>query len=197
MHEEPHPFTAVSLDAALDQAIGLLDGASSDSGARIEREPLPMVIGERGQLAQVFQNLLSNAMKYRRAGEAPVVRVWAEGSVSEWLISVQDNGIGFDPIYGERIFGLFKRLHRDAYPGTGVGLGICRRIVERHGGRIWAESDGEGRGATFRFTLRAVDMDPAGTKLLCFSVPTRLLRSPRESLGTRTYRAGSRSERSG
>ena len=158
VHEEPRMFE-VSLDAALEQAIGSLDGANSDSGARIEREQLPLVVGERGQLAQVFQNLLSNALKYRRADVPPVIRVWAERSVSEWVISVQDNGIGFDPVYAERIFGLFKRLHRDAYPGTGVGLGICRRIVERHGGRIWAESQGEGCGATFRFTLRSVDFD--------------------------------------
>jgi PAS domain S-box-containing protein len=155
VHEESHTLVAVPLDEALDQAIAAVDG--DNSGARIEREPLPRVIGEPGQLAQVFQNLLSNAMKYRRAGEPPVVRVWAERADSEWVIAVRDNGIGFDPQYAERIFGLFKRLHRDAYPGTGVGLGICRRIVERHGGRIWAESAGEGLGATFRFTLRPAD----------------------------------------
>jgi PAS domain S-box-containing protein len=157
VHEEPDPPTMLPLDEALDYAVTALDSGNADSGVRIEREPLPPVMGERGQLVQVFQNLLSNAIKYRRAGEVLVVRVWAERAASEWVISVRDNGIGFNPLYAERIFGLFKRLHRNSYPGTGVGLGICRRIVERHGGRIWAESEGEGLGATFRFTLPAVD----------------------------------------
>jgi PAS domain S-box-containing protein len=157
VHEEPQRLGPVSLDEALDQAITALDGFNESSVAHIEREPLPVAIGDRGQIAQVFQNVLSNAFKYKQPGKAPSVRVWAERSASEWIISVRDRGIGFDPIYAERIFGLFKRLHRDAYPGTGVGLGICKRIVERHGGRIWAESEGNGLGSTFRFTLKAED----------------------------------------
>ena len=145
------------LDEALNQALNSLRGYDGDIGAQIQREPLPEVIGERGQLAQVFQNVLSNALKYRKAGESPLIKVWAERSASEWVIAVRDNGIGFKPMYADRIFGLFKRLHRDAYPGTGVGLGICKRIVERHGGRISAESEGDGLGATFRFTLKPAD----------------------------------------
>jgi light-regulated signal transduction histidine kinase (bacteriophytochrome) len=114
------------------------------------------VRGQEAQLAQVFQNLLSNALKYRKQTERPRVRVSADRKDAEWMISVADNGIGFDPEYSERIFGLFRRLHKDDYPGTGIGLAICNRIVERYGGRIWAESPGEGLGATIFFTLRSV-----------------------------------------
>jgi signal transduction histidine kinase len=122
----------------------------------IEAGPLPQVRGEAGQLTQLFQNLLSNALKYRRADVQPHIKVVALARDGEWQITVADNGIGFEQKYAERIFGLFKRLHRDEYPGTGVGLAICQRIVERHGGRIWAEGH-PATGATFTFTLHAAE----------------------------------------
>jgi signal transduction histidine kinase len=125
--------------------------------AEISRDTLPQVQGDERQLSQVFQNLLSNCIKYRRKDRLLRLRIAAQRTNGDWLISVADNGIGFDPQYSERIFGLFKRLHTDDYPGTGLGLAICRRIVERYGGRIWAESEGDGRGATVFFTLRALN----------------------------------------
>jgi signal transduction histidine kinase len=104
------------------------------------------------QLGQVFQNLLGNALKYRSDGQ-PYIRLRSERVNDQWLIRVEDNGVGFRPEYADQIFGLFRRLHSRDVPGTGIGLSICRRILERHGGRIWAESAGEGQGATFLFTL--------------------------------------------
>jgi light-regulated signal transduction histidine kinase (bacteriophytochrome) len=103
-------------------------------------------------MTQVFQNLLSNALKYRKNDTRPVIRISAECDGINWTIAVADNGIGFDSQYAERIFGLFKRLHKTEYPGTGLGLAICRRIVERYNGRIWAEST-LGQGSTFYFSL--------------------------------------------
>jgi signal transduction histidine kinase len=100
----------------------------------------------------LFQNLLSNAIKYRHPEHRPRIEISAVHENDEWIISVRDNGIGFDPQYKERIFGLFKRLHKHEYPGTGLGLAICQRIVSRYGGRIWAESS-PGKGATFFFSL--------------------------------------------
>ncbi|HYO82981.1 MAG TPA: ATP-binding protein, partial [Bryobacteraceae bacterium] len=98
---------------------------------------------------------LSNAIKYRRDGTTPEVQVWAERAGDEWIVSVRDNGIGIEPDYQTRVFGLFKRLHGHKVPGTGIGLTICQKIVEKHGGRIWVDSEGTGRGSTFRFTLQA------------------------------------------
>jgi light-regulated signal transduction histidine kinase (bacteriophytochrome) len=134
----------------------VLQPAIAEANATLRTGPLPQVRGDRGQLGQLIQNLLSNAVKYRRTDKLPLIEVASVQHDSEWTVTVRDNGIGFRPEYAERIFGLFKRLHGREIPGTGVGLGICRRIVERHGGRIWAESDGEGRGATFTFTLPVV-----------------------------------------
>jgi signal transduction histidine kinase len=96
--------------------------------------------------------VLSNALKYRKKDVSPEIRVAAQREGDRWIVSIEDNGIGFDPQYAERIFGLFKRLHKDEYEGTGLGLAICKRIVERYGGRIWAESS-LGHGATIRFSL--------------------------------------------
>jgi len=103
-------------------------------------------------MAQVFQNLLSNALKYQKPDTRPEVEISARSAGANWTVSIKDNGIGFEREYAERIFGLFKRLHKDEYPGTGLGLAICRRIIERHGGRIWAEST-PGQGSTFYFAL--------------------------------------------
>lgn len=142
-----------SLDAAFERATGNLTLVLDESGANLWREPLPQVMGDENQLTRLFQNLLSNAVKFR--GEAaPDIRVAATDRGEEWLVSVSDNGIGIDPKYSERIFAAFQRLHGQAeYPGSGIGLTLCKRIVERHGGRIWVES-APGRGATFFFSLR-------------------------------------------
>ena len=163
--EQPH---AADLNRSLDQALEVLRIVIQETGATLVRGELPVVWGEERQLAQLFQNLLSNALRYRRTGVAPHIEIRAEPRDGEWLVSVRDNGIGFDPQYAVRIFGLFKRLHKDAYPGTGLGLAISKRIVERYGGRIWAESEGEGTGAAFHFSLQCVAqaLVPAALALL-------------------------------
>ena len=114
-----------------------------------------MVRGDASQFTHVFQNVLSNALKYRNKDVPPEILVSAEQDGDSWIISIEDNGIGFEPKYAERIFGLFKRLHKDEYEGTGLGLAICQRIVERYGGRIWAEGR-VGAGATIYFSLPRV-----------------------------------------
>jgi light-regulated signal transduction histidine kinase (bacteriophytochrome) len=147
----PAPIDA---GAALDNALANLHGAITEGGIQVERGPLPVVAADETQLAQLFQNLIGNAIKFRQ-GDAPRVSVSAQRVGPEWQFTVADNGIGIEPQYGERIFVLFQRLHtREEYPGTGIGLAICKKIVERHGGRIWVESEA-GNGSTFRFTLPA------------------------------------------
>jgi signal transduction histidine kinase len=123
-----------------------------ESGAQIVCDSLPMVRADKLQLVQVIQNLLGNALKFRGT-EAPCIHISCESDDDRWVVSVQDNGIGIEPAYQKRIFDVFQRLHgRQEYPGTGIGLAICKRIVERHGGRIWVESEA-GKGATFKFTM--------------------------------------------
>ena len=152
--------SSIALDEDLEAAISQLTQAIEESGATITHDPLPTMQVDRGQMVRLFQNLVSNALKYRHHGQSPRVHIGAEQSGQEWIISVQDNGIGFDPKYATNIFAPFKRLHTAVeYPGTGVGLAICRRIVEAHGGRIWAEST-PGEGATFRFTLPSEGQEP-------------------------------------
>ncbi|MBW7956885.1 MAG: MEDS domain-containing protein [Deltaproteobacteria bacterium] len=123
-----------------------------ESGAVIENTPLPVLAADESQIFQLFQNLLSNAIKFRKPGEPPLIRVSAELRDGEWIFSVRDEGIGIDPEYKERIFTLFQRLHGKEYPGSGIGLAVCKRIIERHNGRIWVES-APGKGAEFLFTI--------------------------------------------
>lgn len=145
-------FEAVECEQVLDAAIQNLKVTIEETGAVVERGPLPVVTGDSVQLTQVLQNLISNAIKFR--GNAPPhVEIRAEQREREWIFNVKDNGIGIDPKNFERIFVLFQRLHtRREYPGTGIGLSVCKKIIERHGGRIWVESAPD-RGTAFYFTL--------------------------------------------
>jgi light-regulated signal transduction histidine kinase (bacteriophytochrome) len=113
---------------------------------------LPIVEAEEISLVQLFQNLISNSIKYR-GEQAPRIHVSAVKDKDGWLFAVRDNGVGIDPQYADRVFGMFKRLHGGEIPGTGIGLALCKKIVERQGGRIWVESE-VGQGATFKFTIR-------------------------------------------
>jgi PAS domain S-box-containing protein len=144
------------LSAALNEAVSVLKSRIEESNAVVTAEDLPTVGGDTGQLAHVFQNLLSNALKYQSKEVRPEISISAQRNGGQWIVAVRDNGIGFDQKYAGKIFGLFKRLHKDDYPGTGLGLAICQRIVDRYGGRMWAESK-PGQGATFFFALTAVD----------------------------------------
>jgi light-regulated signal transduction histidine kinase (bacteriophytochrome) len=153
----PEELEPISAREAFDKALLSLASVVEEAGAEIAVGELPVVRVPDVQLHQLFQNLLSNAVKYRKDGTRPRVLIRSERQAAYWLFSVQDNGIGIAPEYHERIFGLFKRLHRHAdYGGTGIGLAICQRIVERQGGRIWVESAGDGAGSTFFFTLPAL-----------------------------------------
>ncbi len=139
-------------EAILQRVLAALRPAMDDAGATVTHDPLPTVTADGVQLGQLFQNLVANAIKFR-GGQAPHVHVGARRGADEWVFSVRDNGIGIAREYQERIFVIFQRLHsRAEYPGTGIGLSICKKIVERHGGRIWLESE-PGAGTTFFFTL--------------------------------------------
>jgi signal transduction histidine kinase len=149
--------TPVKLNDVLQQARYSLLASIRETAAEIVAEPLPEVEVDPLKMSLVFQNLISNSIKFRRPGEKPKIHVRAERLGSEWRIAVRDEGIGFDPQYADKIFVAFKRLHSSGkYPGTGIGLAISKRIVEGHGGRIWAESQPDS-GATFYFTLPATD----------------------------------------
>jgi light-regulated signal transduction histidine kinase (bacteriophytochrome) len=152
INEEPEQADA---NIIIQAAIANLAGAIAESGATMDFDPLPSVRVHTIQLQQVFQNLISNAIKYHRPGVPPVVHATARRQDGAWLFSVTDNGIGIEAQFQERIFGLFKRLHTgDEYSGTGIGLALCQRIVERNHGRIWVESE-PGKGSSFHFTLPA------------------------------------------
>ena len=145
-------FAPIAVKTALDRALTNLQIRIADNGAVITTDPLPTVIADRTQLTQMFQNLIGNAIKFCR-DQPPQIHVGAKQQSDEWLFSVRDNGIGIEPQFADRIFTIFQRLHaREEYPGTGIGLAICKKIVDRHGGRIWVESE-LGQGATFYFTI--------------------------------------------
>jgi light-regulated signal transduction histidine kinase (bacteriophytochrome) len=136
------------------RAIKNLDAAIRGSGAAVTVDTLPAVLGNESHLVELFQNLIGNAIKYR--SESPLeIRVSAEQLGSEWVVKIKDNGIGIGPQYRDHVFGLFKRLHGAEISGTGIGLAICKKIVERMGGKIWVESEPD-QGSTFSFTIAAV-----------------------------------------
>ncbi len=147
-------FKPVSSEVALDRALSNLQVIIKQSGAVVTRDPLPVVMGDDIQLGQLFQNLIGNAIKFC-GDRAPYIHISADQQEGEWVFSICDNGIGIEPEYLGRIFLIFQRLHdRKKYPGTGIGLAICKKVVERHGGGIWADSK-SGGGSTFYFTIPA------------------------------------------
>lgn len=155
VHTESLPVGIADLSASLTEALSALKIRLEENRAIVTALALPTVRGDTTQLTHVFLNLISNALKYRKKDQIPTIHIAAKQDGEQWIISMQDNGIGFEQQYAERIFGLFKRLHKDEYPGTGLGLAICKRIVERYGGRMWAEGR-PGEGSTFNFSLPRV-----------------------------------------
>lgn len=145
------PFENTDCGAVFDAAIANLSVAIQESNAVVTHDPLPALMADEGQLVQLFQNLISNAIKFRDK-RPPKVHVSAKLDGDKWMFSVQDNGIGIDPQYFDRVFVIFQRLQGNNYPGTGVGLSISKKVVERHGGRLWIDSQ-TGKGSTFYFTL--------------------------------------------
>jgi len=145
-------FELSDFTAALGQALTNLTAAIEASGAVVTKDPLPTLKADKSQIVQLFQNLIANGIKFH-GEKAPHIHVGAEQREKEWLFSVRDDGIGIDPQYADRIFAIFQRLHtREEFEGTGIGLAICKKTVERHGGRIWVESQ-PGKGSTFYFTI--------------------------------------------
>ena len=150
------PFEPTNCETTLQQSLDNLRVTMEENGAMVTHDILPTVMGDSSQLGQLFQNLIGNAIKFRR-DEPPRIHISATLNGKTWTFSVRDNGIGIAPEFRERIFIIFQRLHgREKYPGTGIGLATCKKIVERHGGHIWVESEA-GRGATFYFTLPVVE----------------------------------------
>lgn len=145
------PFAPVAMDETLRRAVMMLDISLRETEAQLQLAPLPVVQGDATQLAEVWMNLIGNALKYR-SSRPPAIEVSVEREKDEWRFCVADNGIGIEARHHERIFEMFERLHGKTHPGTGIGLAICRRVIERHGGRIWVESQA-GAGSRFYFTL--------------------------------------------
>ena len=157
------PPLPVDTQVAFDAAVRNLRSTLAEAGATITCDLLPRAAGDQGLITQVFQNILGNAVKYRRSGISPEVHVTGRTEGDYCVFSIADNGIGLDMAYADRIFGIFERLHsRDECSGNGVGLAIVRRIVERYGGRVWVESE-IGKGSKFTFTLPAEDQGAAST----------------------------------
>jgi light-regulated signal transduction histidine kinase (bacteriophytochrome) len=145
-------FMPTDCSAAVDSVIGGLEPAIKEHDVMVTRSKLPSVSADANQIMQLFHHLIDNAIKFRTAN-SPQIHIDAHEEGDQWVFSVRDNGIGIAPQYFDRIFRIFQRLHKgEEYPGTGIGLAICKRIVERHGGRIWLES-APGEGSTFYFTL--------------------------------------------
>ena len=155
---EQDSFATIDCDAVIAKTLLNLQVAVAQSGAIVTADPLPTLVAEEVTLMQIFQNLISNSIKYR-GEETPRIHVSAERDAEGWLFAVRDNGMGIDPQDTDRVFGMFKRLHGSEIPGTGIGLAICKKVVERQGGRIWVESQA-GRGATFKFTIPIGHREP-------------------------------------
>lgn len=149
----------IELESVLGEALSVLSTSIEEKGAKVNYAGLPKVLGNNSQLTRLFQNLLGNSLKFQ-GGNTPLIEITSEVQNSQCLIKIKDNGIGFEMKYADSIFMIFRRLHaRHEYEGTGVGLSICKKIVERHGGRIWATSE-PGKGTTFSFSLFLADQDP-------------------------------------
>ena len=148
-------FAQADLNTVLDQALNNLQASLREAGATLTRDPLPRLEVDATQIGQLFQNLIGNALKFR--GERPLaIHIGARQEKGRWVFWVRDNGIGIEPQYFERIFQIFQRLHtRKHYSGTGIGLAICKKIVERHDGAIWVECQ-PNQGATFYFSIREI-----------------------------------------
>jgi light-regulated signal transduction histidine kinase (bacteriophytochrome) len=147
------PFQSTDCTIALEHALANLKIAIEESNTSVTYDKLPVVMADGTQLTRLFQNLVGNSIKFHKENIPPKIHISARRTDDVWTFSVQDNGIGIAPEYFERIFKIFQRLHTSQeYAGTGIGLAVCKKIVERHGGRIWLESE-EGKGATFHFTI--------------------------------------------
>ena len=145
-------FKPTDCSGVVEKAVGNLQAAIEESNAVVTYDGLPTVMVDTPQMISLFQNLIYNAIKFR-GEEAPRIHISAQRKGDEWVFSIQDNGIGIDPKDSEQIFGMFQRLHGSTeYPGTGIGLAICKKIIGQHGGRIWVESE-TGKGSTFYFTM--------------------------------------------
>jgi light-regulated signal transduction histidine kinase (bacteriophytochrome) len=145
------PFKPIDAEKILGDALVNIKMAVDESRAVITHDPMPTVTVDADQILRVFQNLITNAIKFR-GKEPPRIHISAAKKDDAWIFSVKDNGIGIDEEYRDRLFILFRRLHGKEYPGTGIGLAVCKRIVERHGGKIWVDSK-TGAGSTFYFTI--------------------------------------------
>ena len=146
------PFKPINCEDVFSQAVANLQAAIEENGAVVTHDHLPTVMADSVRIVQLFQNLIGNAIKFH-SDKRPEVHVRSQRNGTEWVFSVRDNGIGIDPQHFDRIFVIFQRLHEsNKYPGTGIGLTICKKIVERHRGRIWVESE-VGKGSTFYFTI--------------------------------------------
>jgi signal transduction histidine kinase len=159
VHDRGTDLQLIDLETVVSDVLAYFGPQLEEAGAVVTVEPLPTVLADATRITSVFKNLISNSLKYRST-QPPNIYISAKQEGGAWVLSVRDNGIGFSPEYGDQIFGLFKRLHRDKYPGTGVGLALVKQIIEQHGGKTWAES-APGAGATFSFTL------PAAGALTC------------------------------
>ena len=142
----------IDCEQVLAKVLALLDLRIREGGGRVSHDPLPTILAEETPLVLLFQNLIGNALKYRRIDEPPQVHVNAERSANVWNFFVRDNGIGIEAEHADQIFAPFKRLHGAEYAGSGIGLAICQRVVERYGGRIWVDSE-LGKGASLSFTI--------------------------------------------
>jgi light-regulated signal transduction histidine kinase (bacteriophytochrome) len=150
----------VDLNVCVDRALEALELRLKETGAEVVRDPLPTVVGDATLLTQLYQNLVGNALKFVAPGQRPRIHFTAQQNENGWVLGVQDNGIGIAPEHAERIFRPFQRLHsRSQYEGTGIGLAICKKTVERHGGQIWVQSQ-PGAGSHFQFTLAAAAPAP-------------------------------------